>query len=346
MAKLFENNTEIKFPGVTFILGNGFDLHLGMKTSYNDMYEGYIKSPSATPVIEVFKKELSQREPYGRWADFEMGMAEYAQTLSSEDELIECLRDFKNYMVLHLNSENQRMMSLIQDDAYIVEISNELNRSFNKFHDKFVPNVRNQLERIINGGLAQYNVITFNYTTVLDAMMRVRNRHTSVTMDSPIHIHGSLGRDVVLGIDNLEQFHANEFSLSKKGQRAFVKTYFNEVFDKERVSKTQEIIRNSDVIITYGFSMGESDKTWTDLIVEWLYSDLNHHLIVFKHDKKSYGLHNFDELMDVEETKKEKLMTQLGIKDDSIFDQIHIPVGFDIFNFEFKKVVSTILPRR
>ena len=37
--------------GVTFLIGNGFDLNLGMKTRYTDMYDSYIKSESKSTVI-------------------------------------------------------------------------------------------------------------------------------------------------------------------------------------------------------------------------------------------------------------------------------------------------------
>ena len=76
MDKLFENNSRIFTLPVTFIIGNGFDIGLGMKTRYGDVYDEYVKTPSATEVIKAFKKDLSQRTPYDKWSDFEMGMAE------------------------------------------------------------------------------------------------------------------------------------------------------------------------------------------------------------------------------------------------------------------------------
>ena len=43
---------------VTFMIGNGFDLRLGMKTRYTDMYDGYISTPSDNEIIEIFKATL------------------------------------------------------------------------------------------------------------------------------------------------------------------------------------------------------------------------------------------------------------------------------------------------
>ena len=85
---------------ITFIIGNGFDLNLGMSTKYSDMYEEYVKSPSSSETIQKFKNELAARTPYDKWTDFEMGMADYAKSFSSEKELTECVRDFKNLKVI------------------------------------------------------------------------------------------------------------------------------------------------------------------------------------------------------------------------------------------------------
>lgn len=66
MAKLFENNSTQLVSPVTFIIGNGFDIGLGMKTRYSDVYDEYVKTPSATEVIRAFKEELSNRTPYDK----------------------------------------------------------------------------------------------------------------------------------------------------------------------------------------------------------------------------------------------------------------------------------------
>ena len=105
------------------------------------------------------------------------------------------------------------------------------------------------------------------------------------------------------------------------------------------------MIESSSVICTYGFSLGESDRLWVDLIVEWLKKDANHHLIVYKYDTTPYNRCLYDKLMDVEDEKKDELMRHLGITDDNLEDQIHIPVGYDIFNFEFKIVEENKLPQ-
>ena len=86
-------------------------------------------------------------------------------------------------------------------------------------------------------------------------------------------------------------------------------------------------------------------KLWVDLIVDWLKKDANHHLVVYEYDTTTYNRCVYDELMDIEDEKKDELMKRLGIIDSNLENQIHIPVGYDIFNFEFKKVEENTLPQ-
>lgn len=343
MVKLFENNTQ-KDPVITFILGNGFDLSLHMETSYSHVYNTYVDTPSSSEVIVAFKNELKKRKPFDKWSDFEMGMAEYAESLSSEEELIECVRDFKQHMVSHLINEDQQLERIIQGGFYNSQLVKELDRSFENFHGGFSPNIKAEFERLTDKEFWNYNVITFNYTKSLEYLHIAKFKQQKMVMEQPLHIHGDLYNDVVLGVDNTEQIRNTAYKLTKKGRRAFVKTIFNEQYDKNRVMMAKKMISNSSIICTYGFSLGKSDQLWVDLIVDWLKKDSNHHLVVYKYDTTTYNRCVYDELMDIEDEKKEELMQRLGISNSNLENQIHIPVGYDIFNFEFKKIEENKLP--
>lgn len=341
---------------ILFLIGNGFDLGLNMKTSYADVYETYVKTPSKSEVIQNFKNELSKRKPLDKWSDFEMGMADYAKTLSNESELIECVRDFKSHMVEHLQAENDKMLSLIKSCDNVYKIFRELNKSFTEFYSSLTPNDQAKLNQVIGKfSHAKLNIITFNYTTVLDELIALKSKFNDDQLplgflwsigeiSKPLHIHGILNQAVVLGVDNAEQLQNSTYKLSKRGSRAFVKTYFNQNYDNGKVLQAKKLIAESSVICTYGFSMGESDKTWVDLLIEWLKGSPDHHLIVYQYDQKSYHQYAFEEIMNDEDDKKEILFQYLKLTDPNLLEQIHIPIGYDIFNFNFIRVKAHTPP--
>lgn len=62
---------------VTFLIGNGFDLNLGLCTKYTDFYPHYIddsRFDSDDPAVRSFKQLLRRGGDYDRWADFEAAL--------------------------------------------------------------------------------------------------------------------------------------------------------------------------------------------------------------------------------------------------------------------------------
>ena len=339
--QLVDTKTITKECKITFILGNGLDLGLGMKTKYTDVYDDYIKSPSASDIIAHFKEELKSKanNNYENWSDFEMGMAAYAKTLETENELIECVRDFKGFMVAHLKEENAKIIKQLGDIANHRDFYTELDRSLNVFYGGLIPNDTMLIKSLIGENDVVRNYITFNYTMSLDAILSINSKNRLIYENAPIHIHGKLGEDVVLGVDDPDQLMGTKYNITRKVERAFVKTLFNKQFDNARVENAKKAIMDSSIICVYGFSMGESDNTWVWLLSDWLEKDKNHHLVFYKHNTPIIDPHNYDQIMDVEDEFKVQLLKKLQIDDDSVLGQIHIPIGKKLFNFSCQEIV-------
>lgn len=188
-----------------------------------------------------------------------------------------------------------------------------------------------------------YNVATLSFVfSAAEEFQRLRCNLTDVQFDPEIlHIHGSLQNDVVLGVDNERQLQCLPYPLSVRGKRAFIKPYFNEQYDARRVLEARKMIEDSEVVCIFGFSMGESDRMWIQLLAEWLCRNANHHLIYYEYDEHLYAPCNYDEIMDAEEEKKQRLLKRLGLgSKDAIDKQVHIPIKEKIFAFDLKRGIK------
>lgn len=317
---------------ITFLIGNGFDLRMGMKTRFTDMYEGYIAQDSATDTIRKFKEMLEADAPnYKTWGDFEMTMAERAKEFHDEDAFITCLRDFKLYMVSHLENEQKIMdsrMAVGKDTRGICE--KEVLRSIEQFYSQLSPNTVNAFLRLGAREHPTYNFISFNYTSVFDSML-------PIYVNTPVHIHGKLGADVVLGADNLDQVKDLPYVTSRRFNRAFIKPEFNKNYDNARLANAERIIDTSDIVCVYGMSLGKSDLSWTRRLKDWLRSHKDNHLVYFVHDEQKFDKSNWDAIIDEEENRIASLLGRIcdsGDEMSQIFDQVHIPVGYDIFDVD------------
>lgn len=322
---------------VTFMIGNGFDLRLGMNTRFSDMYDGYIKSPSASAVIADFKETLKADAPkYKTWGDFEMAMALEANNLGNEDEFVEALRDFKRFLVDYLRSEEENFLQKVRRSNSTTEkCRNEMLYSVENFYKKLTPNVVSKLNDLGIDGAPDYCAITFNYTESFDILSEIAGGYRITRkMNEIVHVHGKLDSDIVLGVDSLEQVAKLHYKTTRKFERAFIKPFFNQSYDLSRITAAERIIKNSDVICIYGMSLGDSDRSWLSRIREWLLADQRHHLVRFIYKPGVFAECNWDAVMDEEDERIEDFLEILCTspeEKETLRNQIHIPVLYDIF---------------
>lgn len=327
---------------VTFIIGNGFDLRLGMRTSYKDMYNQYLQTDSSCLAVKEFKEHLAsdKENEYETWADFEIAMGEYASHFDNENDFITCIRDFKAFVIHYLEDEQSKYFSYLREKGMYNLYNAIMTESLESFYKGQTRNVVNEINYL--GGsvsiIENCDFITFNYTTVLDFLANQCSRFKdSPLVNRIVHIHGKIGEDIVLGINDITQFNKLKFPVTRRVKRAFIKPEFNNQYDERRVIDAINKIKQSDVICIYGMSLGDSDEMWRNQIYNWLLADKNHHLVYYVYDTKTFDSWNRDAIMDEEEIRKDALLDKLcKLKEerDSLFSQIHIPVGFDIFDFD------------
>lgn len=326
---------------ITFLLGNGFDINLGLKTQYSDVYEEYIKTNPSSEVVSKFIASLKQDKTskYKLWSDFEIGMGQYAKELESEDAFIECIRHFKAFMVKYLQDEQNRYVKQWEDKrSYLLKCVEFFENSVRNYSANLTPNSKRKVNSVCSTFPYNYNFLSFNYTSILDVFIQVYNEwkkdeQKQYVFKNPIHIHGRLNGDVLLGVDNEEQI-CNKFQLTTRGRRAFVKPQINSDYDEGRVVDAMKVIASSDVICVYGLSFGESDLTWIKAIAKWLQDNPEHQLVYCRYDTREYPRFDVELLLSTEDNWKIELIKKLQIPDEhkaAASRQIHIPVGTNMF---------------
>lgn len=314
---------------VVFLIGNGFDINCGINSRYQNIYDRYVLEPSKSNIIDKFKKELLEKN-IDTWGDFEVAMAKYASLLSSEEELLECLRDFKKFMIRYLIEEQVRFHKMIDSDngkrlSALDEIENSIN-TFYKGASKTVDSIFEESNYLLT-----LSVISFNYTDAFDTLFHAIHPESKL-----IHIHGEIGidgSDVAIGMDNELQLNL-PYEISQRGKRAFLKPIYNQEYDSRRIDVAKKIIEHSDAICIFGMSLGESDYTWRELILSQI-EKRKAHVIIYRHHMSKMKNLLADEKMDYEDAEKERLLEKWDIPiEQKYLDYIHIPSCRNIFNIK------------
>ena len=297
---------------ILYLIGNGFDIAMGLKTGYQEFYDHYLAQKSSNPAVAKLKDYL-KTERYSTWADLEKGLGSYTAKVDSSEEMKQVFYDISDSLKAYLKGEN---------DAFSVT-SDALNNSV--MGALFEP--QNALAEGMMRSIVRYrssntsdtvDVISFNYTNTLEKICRYRGtgqvKYQSGShvgfLTSIRHIHMSLNdMDVIMGVNDESQIAGKEI-LDDQIKSMLIKPYINEQLQTLVDEECKRLIESSDLICLFGVSVGETDLLWWEKIGKRLLSS-NARLIFFAYDRDYVRRNN--ELIDKVQYYRSLLMERMGI---------------------------------
>ena len=280
---------------ITFLIGNGFDLNAGLKTRFSDFFKVYCEeTKNDTPAIKQFKEDISTNIEL--WSDFEKQMGEYtfkvAQDIFQEGELsIEeyytCIDDFRNKFIIYLNEEIKHPTVLIMKDRIREKCQDMLINPFRYLRtgqrERLYNYIKNAQPRPLP---VEYGFVVFNYTDMCEECMGILGSRTIrgycdgpieavISADRFVYVHGRLGSEILLGVDNISQISNPFLRNDEEFLYSIVKPISNRELESGQDERAKELIEASNIIIIYGMSLGETDKSWWRVIADWLLEGKN-----------------------------------------------------------------------
>ena len=267
---------------ILFLIGNGFDLNLGMATKYSDFYKFYKTVKSQSSIIETLKKEINQN--IENWSDLELELGKYTKNLKSEKDFTKIYEDLSDRLAEYLDEEEKKFD--------FKKINGKKLYEYFAFPDKSLPQAdKVTINAFRNKFLnTQWNIyaITFNYTQSLEKLMEYngtginigRNGNFQIILQKIEHIHGYLNDRMVMGVNDTSQISNQEFQKNQKVLVDLVKSNCNQA-QKHMVDVwSKDQISMANLICIFGSSIGDTDNMWWELIGEQLKRDC--FLIIFE----------------------------------------------------------------
>lgn len=275
---------------ITYLIGNGFDLNIGLETSYKYFIENsYTKNinEEKREHIKKFKlylKEAINKESNGgsnnrfeidEWKDAELSFGEFTantEIIKNYTEFDECYADFCDELTEYLRIEEKKL-------TYTNVFVNNFFDDIINFRTKMFNNQALRIQRVPEIDLkdAIVNFIDFNYTTIIDNLLSEKNigKIDEVKFGELIHIHGDLDTGIILGVDNEGQISKKEIfnNHGSYSQRNFIKPQSIDMRYDDKKNRCIELIRKSDYIVIFGSSIGDTDRTWWNQVCEALRID-------------------------------------------------------------------------
>lgn len=253
---------------ITLIVGNGFDLALGLKTSYRDFYDWFLRKTGENPYIKVMQNTIE----WGRdeWSDFEEKMGEFCECFTKKQmrSYGPWKRETDDFLKKYLKEQDTS-----QTVKKVIETKHNIPLCWRSIHSSALA------LKLVNSNLfsesdehVSLHMISLNYTDSLDQIaekMRKRQENDSLlAIDSEVsHPHGTLSTNIVLGVNDSSQINNQDIQNDAKHSQKLVK---QAQIDRNVYNKCVDYIKDSSIICLYGVSFGKTDNNWWEMLANWL----------------------------------------------------------------------------
>ena len=243
------------------IVGNGFDLSIGFKTSYGDfMKSSYFPHEETSNLCSYLHKQYEENMG---WIDIENELSEYSRMLTTKK-----LNAQKYNTILDIDSLREEYDELKSSlKCYLQE---ETKRAFG-------PSPDNPAKRVIDQLPAESKIISFNYTSIIERMTRDR---FCASKGNLLHIHGSLAPydDIVFGVEDSAKLSKEHVFLYKAHSPHL------------KVQEFSDWLNSAERNIFYGYSLGDTDRQYFEKFFRKLCSDDRTYteLVFYYYDQSSY----------------------------------------------------------
>lgn len=263
------------------IVGNGFDLSIGFKTSYGDfMKSSYFPHEETSNLCSYLHKQYEENMG---WIDIENELSEYSRMLTAKK-----LNAKKYNTILDIGSLREEYDELKSSlKCYLQE---ETNRAFD-------PSPDNPAKRVIDQLPADSKIISFNYTSIIERLTWDKFKDSKGNL---LHIHGSLAPydDIVFGVEDSAKLSKEHVFLYK--------AYSPHL----KVQEFSDWLNSAERIIFYGYSLGDTDRQYFEKFFRKLCSgDSSFTELVFYY----YGQASYDNLIWQLQMLTNHKLTQLQI---------------------------------
>ena len=331
---------------ITFLIGNGFDINVGLNTGYSEFCKYYLNKYSDDMLAKEIKKD------YELWSDLEIGLGEYTEKVSelNEEEFFESKDVMENALADYLEDQMERIRLTEENvNDVVMELKDSILNFYKDFPSSQYEDIRKVISSVATG--IEYSFITFNYTDTLDRCLQLTKEHltknigqhqsgSSVytdTIGEVLHIHGTTKEELILAVNDESQVKNEKLCTKELNRQCMIKAEANERFGQNKISAAKNIIDNSVIICIFGMSIGATDKMWWEYICKWLAKDDDHRLVIFSRNEDTKGRITNRQLFMMQDKIFNKLWINTDISEDEwkeIRKKVYVIFDSSIFNIK------------
>lgn len=251
---------------ILYIIGNGLDIGLGLKTRYPDFYQYYCSLDDGQRNEDIIRLRDSIASGKEDWKDLEYQLGQYTVNVKDAESMERICLDLSDSLREYLLREQERVKAdafdrdcfishLIHPESFLLPTDSEI-----LYHG---------LSEIGNRSI---DILTLNYTDTLEKILQLGRKEipdngvdpTGIRwrIGSLLHIHGTLNGTPLIGVDNVTQIVNKDLAANEDIRELLLKPNANVAIKSGVDNSCRELIRSANLIVLFGVSLGETDLIW------------------------------------------------------------------------------------
>lgn len=343
---------------ITWFIGNGFDLNLGLKTGYTDFRDHvYLSDSLKSEKRDKLMQRLTDNERKGLrtadlWSDLEKLLGRSSDLYAKDESGLfsETFEEMEQLLSDYVHTQEMRLPAVLP-----TECINEFKASISQFDSRMVPQDQSHFKLDTAREPILQKFVSLNYTQALDRFVEAAGDANGIShqrktlggmysdkVAKPFYLHGRLDAtsgsyEVVFGVDSPEQIANAAFAQDSFFVESWVKSNRNtSLFDNTNEQRLQQLIDEASVICIYGCSMGESDGRIWRSIGEHLKNDGYSKLVLFGYELPARSKHEHLRYQRAREAMKTDFQIAAELDDDAmdaLRERIFFVPSQDYFKF-------------
>lgn len=198
---------------ITFFIGNGFDINIGLATRYSQFYPYFIKNANDNNMI---KSWINGKEKL--WSDLEEKLGqEIGKIPEGELDKFYDDKDELDKLLIEYLEQEQAKYGFEAPEPIKKEFSKSMLNFYSELPVEDVASIKKTMD-VYKDEDFEYSYITFNYTNILDRIVGLYDGKATIIathqgkvytrnnkINQIIHIHGTTDEEMILGVNDVEQ---------------------------------------------------------------------------------------------------------------------------------------------
>ena len=318
---------------ITIIVGNGFDIGLGLKTSYSDFISKYadLSQPHDPHTLEYKLKDQINKNKLS-WADAEVAFAKLSfnsmlkECKKFDESFLDLLSRFQDALVKYLESEEKRFVFTKVNDELKYEFVQQI---IGSTIEGLRPEKQGEFIEQLKAETVTLQGINFNYTRTFDGLLPSLDddfkvvlkdgSKVQIKMGEIVHIHGTLKeKNAIFGVSDPQLIETKRIRELCQLGRIFLKEYQDDELGLKGYESAKNLIRDVDVILIFGTSMGLSDSSWLSTLLFYLGMNNKLRIMLHLYSQNPKKINNIIDYTLLQKKGRELFIHSLPDRDDEI----------------------------